>query len=100
MAKYRANPVVVEAFEIEGMSEFVPDDGLWVNLRGGGSTARHISAGMVSRFMPKVGDYLVIQDDGYAYLNPREVFKRKYSPVIDDCYVVGCKVIGPHSHEA
>jgi hypothetical protein len=28
---------------------------------------------------PKSGDYLVRQEDGYEYLNPKEVFERKYS---------------------
>ena len=31
--------------------------------------------------MPVAGDYVVTQEDGYQYLNPKEVFERKYSPV-------------------
>lgn len=36
--------------------------------------------GMISRMLPKPGDYVVTQDDGYVYLNPKEVFERKYRP--------------------
>jgi len=36
---------------------------------------------MIARFEPQLGDYWVIQEDGYVYLNPKEVFERKYSPV-------------------
>lgn len=39
------------------------------------------TAGMLARMNPNVGDYWVIQEDGYVYLNPREVFRRKYSPI-------------------
>lgn len=35
---------------------------------------------MTSRMTPVVGDYWVIQSDGYIYLNPKAVFERKYSP--------------------
>ena len=34
---------------------------------------------MIARYVPKTGDYLVTQEDGYIYVNPREVFERKYS---------------------
>lgn len=37
--------------------------------------------GMLARLMPAVGDYLVTQEDGYEYFNPREVFERKYVPL-------------------
>jgi hypothetical protein len=36
-------------------------------------------AGMCARYYPKPGDYLVTQADGYMYLNPKDVFERKYS---------------------
>jgi hypothetical protein len=38
---------------------------------------------MTARYMPVVGDYWVIQSDGYIYLNPKDVFERKYSPLAD-----------------
>lgn len=36
---------------------------------------------MQARYIPKAGDYWVIQSDGYEYLNPKEVFERKYRSV-------------------
>lgn len=38
-------------------------------------------SGMTARYVPVPGDYLVTQDDGYdVYVNPKDVFERKYSP--------------------
>ncbi|MBK5570106.1 MAG: hypothetical protein I8N66_27295 [Ensifer sp. SSB1] len=34
---------------------------------------------MTSRYVPVAGDFVVTQEDGYVYLNPRDVFTRKYS---------------------
>ena len=36
---------------------------------------------MTARYQPKIGDYLVRAEDGYEYLNPANVFERKYSEV-------------------
>ena len=36
---------------------------------------------MCARMIPQVGDYWVIQSDGYVYLNPKDVFERKYRPL-------------------
>lgn len=36
---------------------------------------------MLARMTPQVGDYVVWQEDGYCYLNPKDVFERKYAPV-------------------
>jgi hypothetical protein len=79
MAKYRANPVVVDAAKIlivqdadsAGDRNLTLDDGRKVTA----------SAAMLSRMTPTEGDYYVIQADGYVYLNPKDVFERKYSPV-------------------
>lgn len=38
-------------------------------------------AGMTARCNPVPGDYLITQEDGYSYLNPKAVFERKYSPI-------------------
>ncbi len=78
--KYVANPVEVDAFKIvsvgtqdeHGETPFATDDG----------KNRSADAGMTSRHPVLVGDYLVIQSDGYEYLNPKEVFERKYSELI------------------
>lgn len=36
------------------------------------------TVGQIARMLPKAGDYVVTQADGYVYLNPKEVFERKY----------------------
>lgn len=73
-----ANPVLVHAaiilaianegisstkLELDDGSEFVAPAEL---------TARHV---------PQAGDYLVTQDDGYRYINPKDVFERKYREI-------------------
>lgn len=42
------------------------------------------NAGMLARMTPQIGDYWVIQDDGYIYLNPKDVFERKYHPKAEE----------------
>lgn len=39
------------------------------------------AADMTARYWPTAGDYLVRQEDGYEYLNPADVFARKYTAV-------------------
>jgi hypothetical protein len=78
--KYQANPVIVDAFKITSIGTTSDHDG---------STALQLDSGewveatreMMSRMKPTVGDYWVIQSDGYIYLNPKAVFERKYSPI-------------------
>ena len=36
---------------------------------------------MLARYHPQIDDYLVIQEDGYTYVNPKSVFERKYNQV-------------------
>lgn len=78
--KYRANPVEVDAFTIKSIgtsgaegTQLRLDNDEWVTA---------IPA-MTSRMTPSVGDYWVVQSDGYVYLNPKDVFERKYSPIAD-----------------
>jgi hypothetical protein len=71
--KYVANPVEVDAFKIVG----VIDAGCY-ELENGEEF--RTTAEMMSRISPNVGDYKVIQSDGYIYLNPKDVFERKYRP--------------------
>lgn len=90
--KYIANPVEVDAYvivEIEprGDGSLNLRFGAVVKFAGGDSftdDAGRVTAiadkGMTARYIPFVGDYYVVQSDGYAYLNPKEVFERKYSP--------------------
>lgn len=79
--EYVANPVHVEAFVITSVSSGTigPDrrgGGVVITLEDG--SKEFCDSGMIARYSPSEGDYLVIQEDGYKYLNPKEVFERKY----------------------
>lgn len=85
MAKYEAIPVIVDAFPIAAVS--VTDgplryDGgnvrVFTVLLEGTETKIQLEPGMTARYTPKVGDYYVVQADHYIYINPKEVFERKY----------------------
>lgn len=82
--KYQANPVIVDAHKIISVGEPIPHGGIkhWkmsVALENGDNEIA--DAGMMARYIPEPGDYWVIQSDGYTYLNPKEIFERKYSPL-------------------
>lgn len=80
-----ANPVRVHAAEIldvtditirdQGNAQSSPD--LMLRLSDGRNYKADMN--MTSRHVPVPGDYLVTQEDGYEYLNPKDVFERKYS---------------------
>ena len=74
--KYIANPVEVEAHKIIGVGAQI--NGTHLALENGENVTA--TKEMTARTAPKPGDYWVIQADGYIYLNPKEVFERKYSP--------------------
>jgi hypothetical protein len=74
--RYIANPVEVEAEAITHVGEIQPNGWLMVKLADGRD--RNCDPGMIARHIPKPGDYVVTQSDGYVYLNPKEVFERKY----------------------
>ena len=98
MSKYIANPVEVDAFVIVDTNAWRSDrdradstqtvQTLWIKLEDGRMLDRSkLPLGeMTARMWPKVGDYLVIQSDGYQYLNPKEVFERKYRRVELDAH--------------
>jgi hypothetical protein len=75
--KYVANPVVVDAYKIL-MLEGISDGGYELQLDN--FEFRNATPAMCSRMTPAVGDYWVVQADGYTYLNPKDVFERKYRP--------------------
>lgn len=79
--KFIANPVEVDAFVITelGKSDFA---GLMVKLDDGSD--RLVTPEQMARFEPAVGDYFVVQSDGYIYVNPKDVFERKYSSMPTD----------------
>lgn len=74
--KYVANPVEVDAFKIVSVGQ--PNADCSVNLALDNGENAIATLGMMSRMKPRVGDYWVIQSDGYEYLNPKDVFERKY----------------------
>ena len=97
MAKYQANPVIVDAFKIVSVdsvrcrcmdSEHVHE----VTLKLEDGSTAHATREMTARMTPQVGDYWVIQSDGYVYLNPKDVFERKYSPVEPNALELGAEV--------
>jgi hypothetical protein len=76
--RYVANPVVVDAWKITKVIAGSDEQPMVLHLENGRLVSPN--AGMLARMAPCVGDYWVIQADGYIYLNPKDVFERKYSP--------------------
>ena len=76
--KYQANPVIVDAFTIVSVG-LLHGDSCPLVLDNG----EHViaSSAMLARYTPVPGDYWVIQEDGYIYVNPKEVFERKCHPL-------------------
>src|SRR5580692_9844021 len=99
MTTYIANPIV-NAFRINAVfrSPTDPDvskTGLdiilsrdWrVEPKTGQNIAHkgmHLGPEMCARYIPEVGDYYVVQFDGYAYIEPKEVFRQKYKKKSDN----------------
>lgn len=77
--KFIARPVMVDAFKIYAVSDRREDGSVRIELEDG--TIKRGNSVMLARFMPGVGDYWVVQDDGYEYVNPAAVFTRKYRPI-------------------
>jgi hypothetical protein len=77
--KYKANPVIVDAFRIVKVGKPNPDTTVDLGLDNDENVVA--TSAMMSRMAPKLGDYWVIQSDGYIYLNPANVFEKKYSPI-------------------
>jgi hypothetical protein len=77
-----ANPVEVEAFVI---ADIDPGDlvafGRGVTclpLRLSDGSEVLVGAPLLARMTPRVGDYYVVRDDGYKYLELKAVFERSY----------------------
>lgn len=80
--KYRSRPIEINAYEIVGVAKDKNADGsLNIALSNGNNAMAN--AGMLARITPVVGDYWVVQPDGYVYLNPKDVFLRKYEPITE-----------------
>ena len=76
---YEANPVRVDAHIIISVGAVLPNGSMHVATQDGEN--RIATASMISRYIPVAGDYWVIQEDGYEYVNPKDVFERKYHPI-------------------
>jgi hypothetical protein len=80
--KYVANPIVVDAVRITAIREALPSGHVGLDLDSDaidGEAFTIATPEMLSRFKPAIGDYVVRQADGYIYLNPAEIFERKYT---------------------
>lgn len=78
-ATHVASPVRVEAHQIVSVDVADFNTGRLVVLSDGSKTV--LTAEMIARYVPVEGDYLVTQEDGYQYVNPRDVFERKYNAI-------------------
>lgn len=78
---YIAKPILVSAYLITGIQSIV--EGAMLALEGV-DTEHFVDHAMLARYTPAPGDYLVTQDDGYTYVNPKAVFERKYAKVTGD----------------
>src|SRR5690349_10833968 len=76
MPKYIANPVVVDAWVITRVGEKDSYHGRRLQFLGREPFYAH--AAMLARIKVQPGDYLVKTEDGYLYLNPGDVFEKKY----------------------
>lgn len=89
--KYQANPVIVDAYKILEVGNVV-EQGLALSIDRDVDSIVFATPEMTSRMEPSVGDYWVIQSDGYIYLNPQAVFERKYSRVQPNALQLGAEV--------
>lgn len=76
---YVANPVLVFARAITD----VHLNGKTYDLTLSDGHIVKATAAQTARHTPVPGDYWVVQADGYEYINPRDVFERKYRPIDD-----------------
>lgn len=78
--RYLANPAIVEAFKIVVIhwSDAFNRD---VNVILDSGQTVTVTRESIARINLKVGDYWVVESDGFAYLIPAEVFEKKYSPL-------------------
>lgn len=77
--EYTAKPVKVNAHTIIGVGSILPNGSMHCATQDGEN--RVATKEMISRFIPSSGDYWVITSDGYEYLNPKDVFEKKYRPM-------------------
>ncbi|MFB9123301.1 hypothetical protein E2553_00210 [Paraburkholderia dipogonis] len=82
-----ANPVKVHAQQITRvLKSFAAHDarvhdGCIFELSDGTDIRLFLDDARIARYEPIEGDYVVTQEDGYVYFNPKDVFERKYSTI-------------------
>lgn len=74
-----AKPVLVNARVIQDIEQPTSETGFVAVLADG--SREPLTAAMLARYTPVLGDYIVTQEDGYVYVNPKDVFERKYEEV-------------------
>ena len=79
--KYQANPVTVSAYRILSVATATDRADKGRHIVCEGLHDFWATPEMLARIEPKPADYVVVQEDGYTYLNPKDVFERKYSSV-------------------
>lgn len=82
MAKFMGRPVRVDAFPIVGI-DHENDGSMTLHFEGCADLDITPSDPMLARIELHIGDFLVLQPDGYKYFNPRDVFHRKYMTVTE-----------------
>lgn len=80
--KYQINPIIVDAVKIAGVGENLPNGSFRVLLEGQGPSS-HGTVVIKSEMMgvPKVGDYLVTNEDGTRNLVPKAPFEATHTCV-------------------
>ena len=84
MRTFVAKPVVVSAEVIDSIVDlklshkagYASDDYVIIMLINGEKVV--LNQGQIARYVPIAGDYFIRQADGYEYVNPKDVFERKY----------------------
>jgi hypothetical protein len=79
MKTYQALPVIVAATQIKSIVS-MPTSATIMAVCEDGST-HELSRENTSRYRPVLGDYIVILEDGFKYVDPRAVFERTHKRI-------------------
>lgn len=81
LARYECHKVVSAGMIL--MSD--EDEGKLLVRQADGTTAEaEVMCGMFERYLPQIGDYYVVCEDGYAAISPKEAFENGYERVEAD----------------
>lgn len=80
--KYQIKPITVDALRVVGVGEHMPNDSIRVLLEGQGPTSHGTVVKRTEMLgLPKVGDYLVTNEDGTRNLIPKAPFEATHTAV-------------------